>query len=103
MVRRSVKPNSQGEKVRPRVNYLSALLPCLSRLAQHKGTISSIKRCASGSCTMVWIALILLAFASLALLCAMLLMRPASAPAADVEPMRHALERRIREGAEFRL
>ncbi len=52
---------------------------------------------------MVWIALILLAFASLALLCAMLLMRPASAPAADVEPMRHALERRIREGAEFRL
>lgn len=50
---------------------------------------------------MIWLLAVLIVFSALALLCAMLLTRP-GAPA-DVAPMKHALERRIREGVEFRL
>jgi hypothetical protein len=51
---------------------------------------------------MVWIALVFVAFIALAVTCALRLMRPA-AVSGEVEPMKKALERRIREGAEFRL
>ncbi|MFD1610641.1 hypothetical protein ACFSCW_02365 [Sphingomonas tabacisoli] len=53
---------------------------------------------------MFWISFMLIAFIALAVACAMLLMRSEAIPARDeVEPMKKALERRIREGAEFRL
>ena len=52
---------------------------------------------------MLWISLVLVAFVALALMCAMLLSRAAPVPATDVEPMTKALERRLRDGVEFRL
>lgn len=52
---------------------------------------------------MTWIALALIGFLALAALCALLLARAGAAHAPDVSLMRQALERRIREGAEFRL
>jgi hypothetical protein len=52
---------------------------------------------------MIWISIILVAFVALAALCAALLLRAHPVPATDVEPMKKALERRLREGAEFRL
>lgn len=51
---------------------------------------------------MIWISVLLVAFVALATVCAVLLTRAAPVPA-DVEPMRNALERRLREGVEFRL
>ena len=53
---------------------------------------------------MIWISLVLIAFVALAVACATLLMRSGAVPGqSEVEPMKKALERRIREGAEFRL
>jgi hypothetical protein len=52
---------------------------------------------------MLWISLVLVAFVALALACAMLLSRATAASATDVEPMKKTLERRLREGVEFRL
>jgi hypothetical protein len=52
---------------------------------------------------MVWISLVLVAFVAMAVTCAVLLSRTSPVPAADVEPMKKALERRLREGVEFRL
>lgn len=54
---------------------------------------------------MIWISLVLVASVAAALLCALLLTRahPRTARRADVEPMKKALERRLREGAEFPL
>ena len=53
---------------------------------------------------MVWISLVLVIFVGLALICAALLSRTSPVAAtADVEPMKKALERRLREGVEFRL
>jgi hypothetical protein len=54
---------------------------------------------------MIWLSIVLVAFVAVAALCATLLVRAHPAPAAvpDVEPMKKALERRLREGAEFRL
>jgi len=54
---------------------------------------------------MILISIVLVAFVALAALCAVLLLRAHPAPAAlpDVEPMKKALERRLREGVEFRL
>ncbi|HEU4968237.1 hypothetical protein [Sphingomonas sp.] len=52
---------------------------------------------------MVWISLVLIVFIALATLFAVLLARTSPAPVADVAPMKKALERRLREGVEFRL
>jgi hypothetical protein len=52
---------------------------------------------------MVWISIVLVAFMALAILCATLLTRAQPVPAADVEPMKKALERRLREGLELSL
>lgn len=52
---------------------------------------------------MLIIALVLIAMLALAAWCAVRLTRVGAAPAADVAPMKIALERRMREGAEFRL
>lgn len=52
---------------------------------------------------MIWISLALAASVALALLCATLLIRAPARPLADVEPMKKALERRLREGADFHL
>ena len=52
---------------------------------------------------MLWISIILVAFVAIACLCGILLVRTRPEPCADVEPMKKTLERRIREGAEFRL
>lgn len=55
---------------------------------------------------MFMLALVLVAMVALAAFCAIRLTRiaaPKPAPLADVAPMKVALERRIREGADFRL
>lgn len=52
---------------------------------------------------MLLISIVLIAFVALAALCATLLLRTHPAPAPDVEPMKKALERRLREGVEFSL
>ncbi|MBA2920677.1 hypothetical protein GON01_06650 [Sphingomonas sp. MAH-20] len=52
---------------------------------------------------MLWISLVLVVFVALALTCAVLLSRAAPVATADVEPMKKALERRLRDGVEFRL
>lgn len=52
---------------------------------------------------MIWISIVLISFVVLAATCAVLLTRAHPVPAPDVEPMKKALERRLREGVEFRL
>jgi hypothetical protein len=52
---------------------------------------------------MLVITIVFAVMLAVAVLCALRLTRPAAAPARDVESMKTALERRIREGAEFRL
>lgn len=47
--------------------------------------------------------LVFLGLAAMAVCCGVLLVRPKRAPVADVSPMKATLERRLREGAEFRL
>ncbi|GAO40187.1 hypothetical protein SCH01S_45_00300 [Sphingomonas changbaiensis NBRC 104936] len=52
---------------------------------------------------MIWISVFLIVFTAVAVFCALLLTRTSPVPAPDVAPMKKALERRIREGVEFRL
>jgi hypothetical protein len=53
---------------------------------------------------MVWISVVFVLLIALATLFAVLLSRTSPVAAtADVEPMKKALERRLREGVEFRL